>query len=98
VLALSEPRRHRDKSHLRFVASQACLVCGRQPSDPHHLRFAQARALGAKVSDEYTVPLCRIHHREVHRSTNETEWWFRFQIDPMKVACRLWSVSRFGSS
>jgi hypothetical protein len=37
-----------------------------QPSDPHHLRFAQPRALGLKVSDEFTVPLCRDHHRQVH--------------------------------
>ena len=59
VLALAEPKRRRDKSHLRFVASQPCLVCGRHPSDPHHLRFAQPSALGVKVSDEFTVPLCR---------------------------------------
>jgi hypothetical protein len=63
ALALPEPKRRRDKSHLRFVASQPCLVCGRQPSDPHHLRFAQPRALGVKVSDEFTIPLCRGHHR-----------------------------------
>jgi hypothetical protein len=74
VLALAEPRRRRDKSHLRFVASQPCLVCGRHPSDPHHLRFAQPRALGAKVSDEFTVPLCRKHHRELHRHGNEANW------------------------
>jgi hypothetical protein len=49
-------REMRDKAHLRFVASQSCLICGRQPSDPHHLRFAQPRALGLKVSDEFTVP------------------------------------------
>src|ERR1035437_3071562 len=58
VLTIAEPKRLRDKAHLRFVASQPCLVCGRQPSDPHHLRFAQPRALGLKVSDEFTVPLC----------------------------------------
>ena len=29
---------------LGLVASQSCLICGRRPSDPHHLRFAQARA------------------------------------------------------
>jgi hypothetical protein len=48
-----------------------CLVCGRKPSDPHHLRFAQPRALGRKASDEFTVPLCRMHHREVHRADDE---------------------------
>ena len=70
-LAIAEPKRLRDKAHLKFVASQPCLVCGRQPSDPHHLRFAQPRAIGLKVSDEFTVPLCRGHHRQLHQAGNE---------------------------
>ncbi len=49
--------RLRDKDHRKFVSKQPCLVCGREPSDPHHLRFAQPRALGRKVSDEFTVPV-----------------------------------------
>ena len=48
VLAIPEPKRLRDKQHLRFVAKQPCLVCGREPCDPHHLRFAQPRGLSAK--------------------------------------------------
>ena len=66
-LAIAEPKRLRDKAHLKFVASQPCLVCGRQPSDSHHLRFAQSRAIGLKVSDEFTVPLCRGHHWQLHQ-------------------------------
>jgi hypothetical protein len=94
VLAISEPRRIRDKEHRKFVSSQACLVCGRQPSDSHHLRFAQPRALSRKVSDEFTVPLCRIHHREVHRRGNEAAWWNGFGIDPNLVAAALWAQTR----
>jgi hypothetical protein len=94
VLAISEPRRYRDKGHRRFVSSQACLICGRQPSDPHHLRSAQPRALGCKVSDEFTVPLCRIHHREVHRLGDEAAWWSKFGIDPHFVAAALWAQTR----
>jgi len=90
VLALAEPKRRRDKSHLRFVASQTCVVCGRHPSDPHHLRFAQSRALGAKVSDEFTVPLCRGHHRQLHQSGDEVAWWQGFKIEALQVARRLW--------
>jgi ERF superfamily len=96
LLAINEPRRIRDKAHLKFVSKQACLVCGRQPSDPHHLRFAQPRALGRKVSDEFTVPLCRTHHREVHRGGDEAAWWVRFGIDPHLVAAALWAQSRLG--
>ena len=90
ALALPEPKRRRDKSHLRFVASQPCLVCGRQPSDPHHLRFAQPRARGVKVSDEFTVPLCRGHHRQLHQAGNEMAWWDKLKIDALRVARQLW--------
>jgi hypothetical protein len=94
VLTISEPRRYRNKEHLRFVAQQACLVCGRTPSDPHHLRFTQPRALGRKVSDEFVAPLCRTHHREVHRAGDESSWWKQVGIDPLKVARKLWKKAR----
>jgi hypothetical protein len=94
TLAITKPRRYRNKDHLRHVARQACLICGRQPSDPHHLRYAQPRALGRKPSDEFTVPLCRMHHREVHRVSNEQAWWQRFGIDPLSVARNLWNETR----
>jgi hypothetical protein len=94
VLAISEPRRLRDKAHLRFVASQPCLVCGRSPADAHHLRFAQPRAMGLKVSDEFTVPLCRVHHRDNHSSGNEVAWWERRAIDPLATSRMLWVSTR----
>ena len=90
VLTIAEPKRLRDKAHLGFVASQPCLVCGRQPSDPHHLRFAQPRAIGLKVSDEFTVPLCRGHHRQLHQAGNEVTWWGNFNLKPLEVAKALW--------
>jgi hypothetical protein len=90
VLAFPEPRRIRDREHVRFVAKQPCLVCGRTPSDPHHLRFTQSRALGRKVGDEFTVPLCRGHHREVHRCGVEADWWRKLRIDPTTAARALW--------
>jgi hypothetical protein len=91
---LARPRRYRDKDHLRFVTAHACIVCGRQPCEPHHLRFAQPRALGRKASDEFTVPLCRIHHREVHDQGDERAWWKVFNIDPMLIALKLWQHTR----
>ncbi len=90
ALALPKERRQRDRQHLRFVAKQPCLVCGRQPCDPHHLRFAQARGLGAKVSDEFTVPLCRAHHRDLHRAGKELDWWSKTGIEPLSLARQLW--------
>ena len=85
-----EPRRFRDKEHVKFVAKQACLICGRRPADPHHLRFSQRRALGRKVSDEFTVPLCRGHHREAHRCGDEAAWWTNAGVDPTRAARALW--------
>jgi hypothetical protein len=90
ALALPEPRRIRDRDHVRYVAKQPCLICGRRPSDPHHLRFAQNRALGRKVSDEFVVPLCRGHHREVHRCGDEAAWWSKVEVNPMVAARTLW--------
>jgi hypothetical protein len=94
VLAVAAPRRYRNREHLRFVAQQACLVCGRKPSDPHHIRYVQPRALGRKASDEFAVPLCRVHHRAVHRAGNERAWWKQTSIDPLKVARKLWKHTR----
>ena len=91
ALALPEPRRVRDKDHLRYVASQPCLLCSATPSDAHHVRFAQPRAMGRKVGDEFTVPLCRAHHRELHHSGNEAAWWHDMGIDPIEIAQQLWS-------
>jgi hypothetical protein len=85
-----EPRRLRDREHMRFLTKQPCLICGRTPSDPHHLRFSQPRALSRKASDEFTVPLCRGHHREVHRSGDEAKWWNAVGIDPMAPARLFW--------
>ena len=90
ALTFPEPRRIRDRDHVRFVAKQACLICGRQPSDAHHVRFAQSAALGRKVSDEFTVPLCRGHHREVHHCGDEPVWWLKMRINPMVKARELW--------
>jgi hypothetical protein len=93
-LTFGEPRRLRDKAHLKYVAAQPCLICGRSPADAHHLRFTQPRAMGLKVSDEFTVPLCRIHHRDVHSVGDEVAWWERRAIDPLTTSRVLWVSTR----
>jgi hypothetical protein len=98
VRALGKTVRLRDKEHRKFVSRQACLVCGRTPSDPHHLRFLQPRALGRRVSDEFTVPLCRGHHRELHRQGDEAAWWNKLSIDPVPVALKLWRHTRLNDT
>jgi hypothetical protein len=98
VRALAKTVRLRDKNHRKFVTRQPCLVCGRVPSDSHHLTFAQPRALGHKVSDEFSVPVCRIHHRELHRSGDEAAWWQKLNINPLPVALRLWQQTRLNKT
>jgi hypothetical protein len=85
--------RLRDRDHCKYVTTQPCVVCGRTPSEAHHIRFAQPRALGRKVSDEYTVPICRLHHRELHRYGDEASWWVGVNVDPLPVAFELWRRS-----
>ena len=93
MLTISEPKRHRSKEHLQFVAEQPCLICGRSPSHAHHVRFAQSKGLALKVSDEFTVPLCAIHHSENHSTRDERNWWQKHNIDPLAIARRLWEES-----
>jgi ERF superfamily protein len=97
IRALGKTVRLRDKDHRKFVLRQPCLVCGRVPSDPHHLTFIQPRGLGYRVSDEFTVPVCRIHHRELHRSGDEAAWWQKLNIDPLPVALKLWQHTRLNN-
>jgi hypothetical protein len=93
VTPIRKSVRRRSKLHLAFVAAQPCLVCQRSPCDAHHLKFAQPRSLGRKVSDEFTVPLCRDHHHDLHRHGNEMAWWANLQIAPMDTASELWAAT-----
>jgi len=91
---LPKEKRIRDRDHLEFVATQSCLICGRRPTQAHHLRFAQPRAMALKVSDEFTVPLCITHHDQLHRSGDERKFWTSNGIaEPLKHAAQFWKIS-----
>ena len=96
VVPIMRPVRRRSVHHLKYVMGQPCLLCARTPSDAHHLRFTQPRAMSSKVSDEYTVPLCRTHHRQLHHSGDEVSWWIAMEIDPLPIAQDLWKESHAG--
>jgi hypothetical protein len=98
VNVICKPVRERDREHLKFVASQPCLICGRAPSDPHHIKFAEQLAMGRKVNDRFTVPICRLHHRELHRKGNERAWWEKQEIDPLPAAASIWAKTHAVSS
>jgi hypothetical protein len=94
LLLIERPKRRRDPEHLKYISSQPCLICSRIPSDAHHLKFAQPKAISKKVSDEFTVPLCRTHHRQLHHAGNEIAWWLNIDIDPLPIARDLWEQSK----
>jgi DNA recombination protein Rad52 len=87
-------RRVRDKEHLRTVAKEPCLVCGRSPSQAHHLKFLEPRGLGLKPSDEFAVPLCRLHHRSLHDAGDEMTWWRQHNLEPVAESRRLWEKNK----
>ena len=92
---IPKEKRVRDRTHLAFVASQPCLICGRRPAQAHHMRFAQRHGLSMKVSDEFTVPVCNTHHDQLHRTGDERGFWVQHGIrDPLKLAERLWEATR----
>jgi hypothetical protein len=95
-LNIGTQRRYRDKAHLRAVSAMPCLICGQEPSHAHHLKFAQSHGLAQKVSDEFVVPLCALHHNELHRAGVERDWWRERGLDPLPVALELWQKSRQG--
>ena len=39
-----------------------------------------------KVSDEFTVPLCRGHHRQLHQAGNEVAWWEGQKINALAIS------------
>lgn len=91
VLQIGTLRRVRNKAHLAFVGSQPCLICSELPCHAHHLTFAQPRGLSLKVSDEFTVPLCPVHHNLLHQAANERDFWRQHGIDALPFAAQLWA-------
>ena len=82
---------------MAHVRKQPCSVpgCSARPCDPQHLMFAQPRAKGLKSGDQYTVPVCRMHHTggslSVHHDGDEAGWWQAKGVDPIAIARRLWA-------
>ena len=52
----------------------------------HHLRHAEERGWGQKVSDKWAVPLCHMDHSDCHTRGRESEWWALKGIDPIEWA------------
>ncbi|MCP4304250.1 MAG: hypothetical protein GY788_05070 [bacterium] len=98
-----QPRR-KEGSHLEFIRSLPCLICG-TTWDIHaaHLRAGSLengkRETGAaeKPDDSWTLPLCAEHHvfgPDAQHRSGELEWWEEHGINPFVVALALYRASR----
>jgi hypothetical protein len=62
-----------------------CCICGNPAADAHHLRIlGHSRGLGIKNGDDYTIPLCRQHHDELHMFGDEKLFLDMHGIDPVE--------------
>lgn len=75
--------RQRDEGALRRTRQERCLICGDDVTvEAHHPRFGVGA--GRKADDDDAVPLCGRHHRELHATGNEREFWASYGIDPRR--------------
>lgn len=91
--------RQRSNNHLAFIRQLECLVCDDNVTvEAAHVRYADRSikkpqtGIAIKPDDCYVVPLCGKHHREQHMD-GERKWWAQWDIDPVKVAMRLYILS-----
>lgn len=98
TLRQRQPREHDDK-HLRFIASCPCVLCGATDVQAAHVRYADLTVAkpftggATKPDDKFTVPLCIHHHRAQHSFGDERGFWLKHEIDPIKLALALYSVT-----
>lgn len=92
------PRRKAD-DHLRWIRTLPCCVCKwRVQVEAAHLRMSNYRlgkresGKGEKPSDQWTVPLCKIHHEKQH-AMGEVPFWDWAGLNPFVVALALFAMS-----
>ena len=83
--------RLKDKSYLKWVSSQPCLLCLTPKCQAHHLTFAMPRGFGQKTGDQWAVPLCPAHHSQLHTcGKGEKNFWKDLDIDAEVIATTLY--------
>lgn len=77
-------RRKRDRKFMAWIATLACLICGRRPVEVAHLG---PHAFGQKCPDRQTGPLCIWHHREGPHSHHKLgkKFWEFWKIDREQI-------------
>lgn len=82
----------RDKKYLAWVRAQPCCYCFiHGPNNPHHIIGVGNGRMGSKESDDQTIPLCNLHHRELHESTGKNRtWWMMKQEEWLNMTKKKW--------
>lgn len=79
-LAIPKLQRFEWRKWLQFVKRQPCVCCGQQADDPHHI-IGYGGKMGSKQHDLFVIPLCRIHHDELHRNVSKFEQDYGLQAE-----------------
>lgn len=78
--------RFRSKKHMAVVRSHGCCICKNPVADAHHLRSVGHLASAAlKNGDDFTIPLCRRHHDELHVHGDEQIFLALHGIDVLLI-------------
>lgn len=86
----------KSKPYLKYVASHPCLLCCYNESQAHHITIAEKRGISQKVSDCWTIPLCYLHHDQLH-NTGERKFWNILKINPMEIAVDFYTLWEKGN-
>lgn len=79
-MARPKLKRFENRKWLQFVKSQPCVCCGARADDPHHVIGHGGGKMGGKEHDLFTIPLCRVHHNELHRDVGGFEQHYGSQL------------------
>ncbi len=84
--------RVRSPKHMGLIGGMACCICGRRPAQVHHLIAGpEPKARGLKAGDNWTIPLCVIHHTELHANGDERGYLRQHAVDGQALAAELWA-------
>jgi len=91
ILSGDKVQRLKDRKYLKWISEQNCLLCLTNPCQAHHLTFAMPRGFSQKTGDQWTIPICYIHHSQIHNYyKGEKQFWKRLDIDAESIACTLY--------
>lgn len=98
-LVIPKTKNIRSKKHIQRLKSLACMICSFSPVDAHHLLRAGGKGMGQKAGDNWAVPLCRLHHLELHQLGGEVEFFERRGMPyegVKRYATELWEQTHEG--